>query len=332
MPTTDRPRRTARAVAARYGDRPVEVAELLRSGFTRGQLRAALGAGALARVRRGVLAAVPPRDPRAQHLAQVRAELLTRGQAVACGLSAARAHRLPSPLPREYATGNVELMAARGQRTARLVVRSGRLDPVDVVSIEGIPCTSLARTALDVARGRPLPQALVVLDAALRRLILSCPEAAGAPADVVTADVRLRAWAHEELRAALARCRERRFAPALAVALERADASAETALESASRGLLHVAGLPSPELQIWVRGDDGRWYRCDMGWREQRVLGEADGRVKYRTPEDLWEEKRRQEAILGTGDWTRLVRWTSTDVWRGPDTFLARVARALASA
>lgn len=195
--------------------------------------------------------------------------------------------------------------------------------------MRGVVCTSVARTALDLALGKPLPESPVVLDAALRTLVLA--DDGGPPAEAwrLAADPARVGRARAELEGAYARLAPRRHRWQLHKAVELADPRAETPLESASRGLLLQGGVAAPDLQVWVRGDDGRWYRTDMGWADARVLGEADGRVKYADPSALWEEKRRQEAILGTGDWRALVRWTSEDVWRCPERFLGRVGRAL---
>lgn len=208
------------------------------------------------------------------------------------------------------------------------VVR-GLVPAEDRVVVDGVMCTSLACTALQVALGRPLLESLVVLDSALRRLALSYPDAGGR-ADWQLAEDRDRtAQARRELLGAYDRLAPTWYAAPLLAAVMIADPRAETALESASRGLLLDAGLPAPDLQVWVRGDDGHWYRCDLGWQAHRVLGEADGRVKYTDADVLWREKRRQDAILAAGKWRSLVRWTAEDVWRSPDRLITRVARAL---
>jgi hypothetical protein len=44
------------------------------------------------------------------------------------------------------------------------------------------------------------------------------------------------------------------------------------------------AGLPPPDLQVWV-GDDGEVIgRADFLWRRYNTIGEADGAVKYLNP------------------------------------------------
>jgi hypothetical protein len=113
----------------------------------------------------------------------------------------------------------------------------------------------------------------------------------------------------------------------LAEAISLADPRAESPLESASRGYLHEVQLPLPELQAWIRGADGRHYRVDFLWRDRRVIGEADGWVKYTDLSDLRDEKRREDALRAAG--FVMVRWTSDELWRTPDTVMARLRSAL---
>ena len=46
--------------------------------------------------------------------------------------------------------------------------------------------------------------------------------------------------------------------------------------------MIHQAGLPTPELQVEVLDQHGRFVaRGDFGYRRQRVIGEFDGKIKY---------------------------------------------------
>ena len=55
---------------------------------------------------------------------------------------------------------------------------------------------------------------------------------------------------------------------------------AETVLESVSRAAIEWLGFEEPELQVEFR-TDGFTDRVDMWWTEGRVVGEADGDLKY---------------------------------------------------
>jgi very-short-patch-repair endonuclease len=60
---------------------------------------------------------------------------------------------------------------------------------------------------------------------------------------------------------------------------------------------------------------DGWWCRVDMLWPEQRVVLEADGKIKYANAE-LWREKRRQLRLERLG--YRVVRAIWADVMVDP--------------
>jgi hypothetical protein len=79
-------------------------------------------------------------------------------------------------------------------------------------------------------------------------------------------------------------------------------------------------GLPEPVLQHEVRDEVGVVARVDFWWPGQRLVGEFDGRVKYRVDgipdprrlEDrVWTEKQREDRLRGLG--LRVVRWTWAD-------------------
>ncbi len=94
-----------------------------------------------------------------------------------------------------------------------------------------------------------------------------------------------------------------RIPPLLALA----DGRSESALESLSRVSMHRAGLPMPELQVEVWVDDRFLARLDFLWRDANLVGESDGRLKYRSGADLYAEKRRQEELEDVG--LLVIRW-----------------------
>jgi hypothetical protein len=97
-------------------------------------------------------------------------------------------------------------------------------------------------------------------------------------------------------------------------------------------------GLPVPDLQVEVRTPGGLFIgRTDFGWREHRLLGEFDGRIKYgrllrpgQQPGDaVFEEKRREDALRAED--YGVVRW----IWRDldqPARWAADIRRRLARA
>jgi hypothetical protein len=86
------------------------------------------------------------------------------------------------------------------------------------------------------------------------------------------------------------------------------------------------AALPVPTPQAWVQGASGRWYCVDFLWSGARVIGEADGAVKYTAAQDVMAEKARQADLEAAG--YRFVRWTWADAM-GKRTYLRRVELAV---
>jgi very-short-patch-repair endonuclease len=108
-----------------------------------------------------------------------------------------------------------------------------------------------------------------------------------------------------------------------ATTLLRTDAGAESPWETWIRYLSLRAGLPSPRTQLPVEVD-GRRYRVDLGWAEDRVLVEFDGRVKYvdgsfgdgyDADRARFEDKVREDVITAHVG-VRPLRFTAKD---GPD-------------
>lgn len=65
-----------------------------------------------------------------------------------------------------------------------------------------------------------------------------------------------------------------------------------------------------PGTQSWTRAGEG--YRADFGIRRTGVLVEVDGKVKYTTRKDLWDEKQREDRIRQLG--YEVVRLTMADL------------------
>ncbi|MEK9735947.1 MAG: hypothetical protein VW239_01325, partial [Candidatus Nanopelagicales bacterium] len=66
-------------------------------------------------------------------------------------------------------------------------------------------------------------------------------------------------------------------------------------------------------------------YRVDFAL--DNVIGEADGKVKYQTPEALWAEKTRQIELEGDG--FDVVRWTFPEMLSHPADVFRRIRWAL---
>lgn len=96
-------------------------------------------------------------------------------------------------------------------------------------------------------------------------------------------------------------------------ALPLLDGVRESPLESASFAYFVEHRLPLPLMQCEVRSRFGAFIaRVDFWWPSARLVGEADGAVKYAHREDLYAEKRREDAIRAEG--LRVLRWSVGDL------------------
>jgi len=288
---------------------------LLAAGFSDDELRRMCSTRLLTAIRPG--AYVRSGDERlldrvARHGLCVRAAMHQIGcDAVASHASAAVLHGLPVwsvPLDLVHVTRN---QRSGGRRSRLLHLHAAAFAEDEVVVVDGIPATSVARTVVDMARSTPFEPAVVLTDASLRHGLTR--------AELVEAVERA---AHRHGNAAARRV------------VSFADGRSESVGESRSRVALLRAGLPAPTLQWEVISPTGLLLgRVDFGWPEFRTVGEFDGRVKYgrllragEEPGDaVFEEKRREDLIRDEA--LRVVRW----VWDELDRFdvvAARLRRA----
>jgi hypothetical protein len=222
---------------------------------------------------------------------------------VAAGGTAAVMHNFPL-LGRDPAR---PMLIERVQERPKHHGRSRSLLPDETEMLYGVPVTTLARTAVDVARTRGFAAGVVCADAALARGVTS--------AELERLVGRSSRW--PGIRAA------RRAATF-------ADALAESALESLGRVRFEEQGLPAPELQVWLGSADDRIGRVDHYWREHRTVAEADGAVKYAAGTGLFEEKLREDRLRDAG--FEVVRYTWDEALRFPELLVARIRRAFARA
>ena len=288
---------------------------LLRDqGWTDAALNSAVAAGRLVRVRRGTYS--PPGELKwlAEHRRLITATLpeLLPGSVVSHA-SAAVLHGLPV---REAWLDRVHVTrpgTAHAHARAHGITQLSRapLQPADVDEVQGVPVTSLGRTAVDLARTQEFAWGVIVCDAALRRgashaALQSCIEAG-------------RRWSGN------GRARS---------CVDFADGRSESPLESLSRVQLHRFALPRPQLQFEVV-DSGLWLaRCDFAWPEFGVVGECDGKVKYgadanqgMSAADVVMAEKRREATIREAGWS-VVRWGWAEASDGI-TLANRVGREL---
>ncbi|MCC2314707.1 type IV toxin-antitoxin system AbiEi family antitoxin domain-containing protein [Cellulomonas xiejunii] len=161
----------------------------------------------------------------------------------------------------------------------------------DVHVVRGVPATTPARTALDLARYAPRFLALAAVDAYAHQGHVDPPD--------LERRARLLAGARNIARA--------RFV------IEECEPATESAGESWLRLRLVEAELPRPQAQIRIRDAAGREvYRLDLGYPAVRVGVEYDGEAfHHATHAQLVADDRRRR------DLARRFGWTVIGVHRG---------------
>jgi hypothetical protein len=111
----------------------------------------------------------------------------------------------------------------------------------------------------------------------------------------------------QDLQRELPRFRRRRGVIQLRRLVPLSDPRAESPRESATRLLIHEAGLPPPELQWWVEVDGLPTYRLDLAYPGLRIAVEYDGREFHdRTDEQRARDRERRRWLRAHG-WTVIV-------------------------
>lgn len=281
-------------------------AELRNAGVKRADLDRALAAHQVRRMGRGVYSSSTPKRaqhlvsggvPDAGYLAEVRAVLKAMGSsATAGGRTAAVLWGFDMAI--EPAKVDVAIRQGCSRRNLRGVrLREHRnLDVVELAVLELAPLRVLSATAtvLDCAATRPLAEAVVIADSALRQGAVTLAELQEAQ----------RGW---EGKPGARRLRE---------VIDLVDPDSGSVLESLVRVLLAEHGL-RPESQVTVFSARGkRIGRVDFLFREERLVIECDGR-RWHDPEDARERDRIRDNELERAAW-RLVRVTWAEVMHDP--------------
>lgn len=191
--------------------------------------------------------------------------------------------------------------AVRG-RQDRVIHRRPRVPAAELTNRKGFLVTTPERTWRDLAAVLTPPALLAVTDQ-----LLSSWSTARSLADQ------------------LARQPDGRGSARARAVLPVADARSESPMESVLRWMLHVAGVPVPELQYVIRTQSGA-FRADLAWPEAMVLVEFDGDV-HRDRGVFVSDLRRQNALVAAG-WT-VLRFSSADLLGRPEEVVAAILRAL---
>jgi hypothetical protein len=275
--------------------------EALDKGGQDRQLISGVKSGVLTRIRHGYYTFSDlwlVMDAEKQHLVRARAVQHSLGSAVAVShVTGALAHGVATwglDLSRVHVT---RLDRGAGRTEGDVVHHEGRQGFDDPEEIDGLLVLPADRCVVEAATRATSEQALVVFDSFLH----------------------LELGDHGMLRNRFDQMHRWSGTQHLHLPIRMADGRADGPGESRGRWLFWRSGLPAPELQYEVRRSNGTLAGvCDWAWRDQGLLGEFDGRVKYgrllrpgeSAGDAVFREKRREDEIREiTGDTMVRLIW-----------------------
>jgi very-short-patch-repair endonuclease len=202
---------------------------------------------------------------------------------LACGKGAVSSHRSAGALlglcPPPSGDVEVTILRAGGRHRRGIRVRGTRsLDPTEVGACERVPCTSPARTLVDLAAVMSRRQLRRALERSIERRLF---------------DLSL-------VNAALAKARGRRGIGVLRdllAALPTDPAPVRKELERRFLELVREEGLPMPVVNAWVGA-----HEVDFHWPARRLIVETDGRATHDTLHQF-EQDRRRDLDLSLAGW-----------------------------
>jgi very-short-patch-repair endonuclease/predicted transcriptional regulator of viral defense system len=280
--------------------------QLEASGLTRRQIDGWIREGRLHPVFRTVFAlgdrALGPR-------ARMRAAVLACPGAVISHRSAAALLRI-----REVAPVVVDLIPPVEHGRKIDGIKAHRVafpGPTEVRTAYGIPCTTVARTLVDLAGSSGIDKLREAVEMAVTR----------------------KAFDIAAVEAVLAQGK-RRGAPALRTVIEEWRPIAETARYSTVRSLFEAkllplvvaAGLPIPRINARVRTAE-RVLEVDLLWPEQRLVLEADSRRHHAIEVAFERDHKRTRELIAAGYAVLRVTWREAE--REPEAVFAVVRSEL---
>jgi predicted transcriptional regulator of viral defense system len=257
--------------------------------------------GRLHRVHRGVYAVGHP------HLTQ-RGHWMAA--VLACGPRAVLSHRSAAALHgiRQDNRAKTDVTVPRSSARPRPTIdvhASLTVEAADITTIDGIPCTTVARTLIDLG------------DVVGRRAV----ERAVDQAEL------LRIFDGRAVQEALERAGPRRGAGVLRAVLESYEEPTLTrrGIEERFLALCRKTSLPRPAVNTWIALTDGISYQADFLWRTEKLIAETDGRDVHTTRKAFEHDRLRDQRLTIAG--YTVVRFT----WRQVEYRPGSVAEALRS-
>jgi predicted transcriptional regulator of viral defense system len=233
---------------------------------------------------------------------------------LACGDGAALSHRSAAChlglRDDNRATIDVTSPNRRGRNIDGITAHSGAtLLPRDVETVDGIPCTTLARTLLDFAEHASKRELERAIDRAEILRVLDMR-----PIDDV-----------------LQRANGRRGAAALRAVLSEMQLGATISrgeLEELFLQICRTVGRPPDGVNVWIPYPNGGGAEADFLWRKERLIIEVDGRDVHTTHHAFEHDRRRDQCLTLLG-W-RVIRFTWRQVEHEPAVVAATLQALLA--
>ena len=282
----------------------IALRQLVSLGLSASAVRDRVASGRLHRLHAGVVAVVPP------SLLTLKGSVMAA--TLACKAGTAASHRSSSMLfelrlaQRRWI--DVTTPGARGRQRAGIHIHDGlTLSADDVIAVDNIPCTSLARTLLDVAETATRREVERAIDRAAQQELR---------------DMR----AIDDV---LARANGRRGAKLLRAVLAEHRAGStltRSELEEAFLAICRAVGLAPDAVNLWIAFPDGGGAEADFLWHAQRLIVEVDGRSVHATRRAFQSDRRRDQRLMLLG-W-RVVRFTWQQVTYEP-AYVTRTLRGL---
>ena len=209
------------------------------------------------------------------------------GSAVSHWTVAALRGLIDRPRPLIHVTAPVQRRSQRG-----LFIHHAILPPVDIVVVDGIPQTSVARLMLDLSAER---------DERMLRTLIKRAEFKGLVTAAGIVDV-LERYPRRRGRGTLAR---------VAASYGLTAGLTQSPIEDDFIEFCVARDIPLPETNVPIAAG-GREYVVDCVWREARVIVELDGRDAHARELAFEDDRARDRALIAAG-W-RPIRLTSAQL------------------
>ncbi len=270
-------RRICELAARQHG--AIAIRQIVALGLSASAIRNRVAQGRLHRLHSGVVAVVPP------ILLSQRGRIMAA--TLACQVGTVASHRASTALL-ELGLSlrpwiDVTTPAAKARRRPGIRIHSGAtLTAADVTVIDNIPCTTLARTLLDIAEDGTRREVERALDRAELARIL---------------DMR----AIDDV---LSRSNGRHGAKLLCAVLEEHRVGSTPARNKLEEAFLKIArdiGLPPDAVNQWIAFPDGGGAEADFVYAAKRLIVETDGRDAHTVKKAFASDRRRDQRLMLLG-------------------------------